>query len=162
MYHFEILKSVDSNLWDTTLKQSSYATFFQTFEHLDSESWTPNNFPIFINILDESKNIKGQLGLVVHKKVKAYSSPLMNRLLNIFSKFGSKGQWVGGPIIHENDKDKRIEIVKIIIKALDKVSEENNLSLLSGYTSPQDFLIDKDYNDEFIKNKYKIHFHVQM
>lgn len=158
MYNFEILDSVDSKTWNNNLKKSPYATFFQTYEYLNSQALqrdTPD-FPIFINIYDDKKNVKGQLGLAVFQSARAYSSSSMEKSLNLIYKLGKRASWVGGPIIHETDKKLRIEILKEIIKALDSIIEKNNLMVVNGYTPTQDFLIDENYLKEFCSNNYRL------
>lgn len=156
MYKYKISKTINSQLWNENLNKSDYSTFFQTYEYLISESSSRDQYPIFITIVDDSKNVKGQLGLVIHKRAKAYSSSLMVEFLEKFSNLGYRALWVGGPILHDDNKSNRIAILKQIIEALEKISKENNLILISGYTPPQDFLIDECYQDEFKKNKYEI------
>ena len=116
-----------------------------------------NHYPIFINILDEDKDVKGQLGLVINQSiVTAYSSRLMSNTFNLFSKLGSRAVWAGGPVIHASDKMQRLEILKTVIKALEIVSKNNDIVLIDGYTPHQDFLIDEGYKNAFKISDYQV------
>jgi len=158
MYSLKISDIVDQQNWNNNLKQSQNATFFQTYEYLNSTANQRDipDYPIFIEIYDDKNNIKGQLGLVIFSSAKAYSSSTMEKSLNLISKLGKRASWVGGPVIHETDMNLRINILKEIMKALDSIIEKNNVIVVTGYTSPQDFLIDENYLKEFSSNNYRI------
>ncbi len=158
MYNFEILDSVDSKSWNNNLKKSQYSTFFQTYEYLNSQASQRDipDFPIFINIYDEKKNVKGQLGMIIFQSARAYSSKYVEKGLNFFSKLGKRASWVGGPIIHENDKKLRLEILRTILNAIDIIIAKNNIVVVNGYTPPQDLLIDDNYLSEIKNNGYGI------
>lgn len=156
MYNFEINESVDSIEWNKNLEKSQYSTFFQTAQFLKSQSVAENHFPIFITVFDEFKEVKGQLGLVISKSTSAYSSPVMNKFLNFFAKLGRRAVWSEGPILHTTDTNSRIEILKIILKALEVLAEKNGIVLVDGYTPHQDFLVDEKYKNEFKNKDYQI------
>lgn len=149
MMSFKISKDIVSDEWNKNLKKSEYSNFFQTAEYLYSHSDSKKKFPIFINIYDELGNVVGQLGIIIQKSPFIYSAKFLNPLLKIASLLGSRGTWTSGPIVHSKDKKMKMEILRTMIDALEKVSEENNLLIIDGYTSPQD----RDINIEQFKNK---------
>lgn len=155
MYSFNISNEVESEEWDKNLKKSSYSSFFQTAEYLFSESYSGDKFPIFISVFDHIGNIKGQLGIIIQKTPMIYSTKFLRPLGNIVSVFGRRASWIGGPIIHSNEKESREKILKIIIDGLEKVAKENNVIIIDGYTPPQDTQIDNEYKTQF-RNGYYI------
>ena len=154
MFDFEILKKVDATKWDNQLTKSNYATFFQAVEYLSTDS--DNKFPLFFYVYDKNGDVKGQLGLMITKTQRAYSSPLLKKYMENISKLGNRCTWVAGPIIHSSDQSLRIEILQTFIKALDVVSKQNNIMLLDGYSPPQDLNVEQNYKIEFQKNGYNI------
>ncbi|WP_299290930.1 hypothetical protein [Nitrosopumilus sp.] len=156
MFQFKISKSVDPLEWNQNLLKSEFSTFFQTYEYIQSQSIDKDNFPIFIEIFDGENEIKGQLGMIIHKSATVYSSKKLKKIINLFSDLGKRGNWAGGPIIHSKDKKDRLEILKIIILALEKVGRDYNLAVVDGYTPHQDNLIDENIRNEFKKSNYQI------
>lgn len=78
------------------------------------------------------------LALIITKSQRAYSSTKLKRLVKTVSKLGIRGTWVSGPIIHTDNKNARLEILKIFFKALEEISEKYNLMILDGYSPPFD------------------------
>ncbi len=156
MYSFKILKGIKSEDWNKNLKKSSCSNFFQTAEYLYSQTDSTKKFPLFIYVYDQSGDIKGQIGIVIQKSPFIYSTKLLKPIAKFISIFGSRASWVGGPIIHSNNKESRKEVLKIIIDALEKIAEENNLIMLDGYTPPQDTKMDEEYKAQFKDRKYSI------
>ena len=154
MYDYKILKQVESKEWNQNLLKSDYSTFFQTYEYLNSKD--DKTFPRFIQIINEKNEIVSQLGLIITKERGGYSTKFLKQLSRIASKLGTRGSWVSGPIIFSDQKQVRLKILDLIIKALDKIAKENNLMMIDGYSPPQDFHVDKDYIEQFRKNGYKI------
>jgi len=145
---------VESKEWNQNLLKSSYSTFFQTKDYLSYKD--PKKFPKFIQVINEKNEIVGQLGVMIIKERGGYSTKFLKQVTKIASKLGGRGSWVSGPIIFSDQKKARLEILNLIIKALDKIAKENNLMIIDGYSPPQDFLVDKDYKEKFRKNGYKI------
>jgi len=154
LYSCKILKQVEPKEWNQNLLQSDYSTFFQTHEYLNSKD--PNKFPKFILVTNEKNEIVGQLGVIITKVRSGYSTKFLKQVTKIASKLGRRGSWVSGPIIFSDQKEARLEILHLIINALDKIAQENNLMIIDGYSPPLDLLIDKDYKEQFRKNGYKI------
>lgn len=154
MYRYKILKDVEVKEWNLNLQKSNYATFFQSAEYLYSHSDSKNKFPLFMYIFNTKQEIKGQLGIVVQKFPQIYSTKLMNPASKIIALLGNRASWVGGPVIHTNEPQSRKEILKKIIEGLDDIAKNNNLIMLDGYTSPQDYTIDDDYKEEFKNADY--------
>lgn len=152
MYQSEILKNVNSSEWNRDLLQSNYSTFFQCAEFLLPES--ENQFPIFIYIRDDNGKTKGQLGLIIRKSISGRSGTFFRKTTELASKLGRRGSWVSGPILHSENKKERIIIIRSIIKALEEIIEKYHLTILDGYSPPQDFQIDQNYLGEFTKNGY--------
>jgi len=115
---------------------------------------TPHQFPKFIQITNKKNEIVGQLGIKITKEREG-STKFLKRITKIATKLGARGSWVNGPIIFSDNKETRIKILELIIKALDKISKENNLMIVDGYSPPLDFLIDNNYTNQFVKNGYK-------
>ena len=151
MYNFKIYTNIDSK-WNENLTKSNHGNFFQTAEYISSDS--RDFFPVFVLVFDEDKNVVGQLTVQVIKTAVLYSSPIIHKIARILSKITSRGIWLYGPVIHSSDKRSRIEILRIIIKAVDEILERYNLVHIEGYSSPTDLLVDEDYKQEFKKNGY--------
>lgn len=153
MFNFKILENVDNEEWLKHLSKSEYTTFYQTAEHLKSDS---SRHPLFVYVYDENHQVKGQLAMTILKKQSAYSTPFLKKYMKTISKLGNRGVWVSGPIIHSDDKKTRLKILSVFLKALDKIATKYNLVLLDGYSPPQDLKIDEDYKQVFKKNGYRI------
>lgn len=153
-YNFKIETEINSKLWDENLLQSKSSTFYQSIEHLTSTS--DQYFPVYISILNENNDIVGQLGINIIQTTVLYSSSLFESLLKIIKKITTRGSWSYGPIIHSTNNSERIQILKIIIEAIDFISKKYNLVFVSGDTSPFDNLIDEEYKKEFLKNGYEL------
>lgn len=151
MLSFKINVDVDQKNWNDSLLNSKYSTFFQTKEYLESEN--EFKFPIFIEIF-ENTNLLGQLGLVVIKIKKAYSGNLFQKLFNISSKLGNRATWVSGPIIHNDNKQIRLQVLETILNAIDHITKKYNIMLVDGYSPPQDLIIDEDYLKIFQNHGY--------
>lgn len=153
MYTFEIMKKVDSKIWNSQLKKCNYATFYQTVECQKSDS---TRFPLFIYIYDKNGSIAGQLAITVLKIQSVYSTSFLKKYVEVISKIGNRGFWANGPIIHSNNKKNRKQILEIFMNALDEIANKFNLMIIDGYSTPQDQLIDDEYLKTFRKNGYKI------
>lgn len=155
MYSYKIQSDVDSEKWKKELLTSDHSTFFQTSEFLET-THLGDRFSLFVYVLNDKGEVKGQLGLVIINVQRAYSTPLLQLIMKVFSALGKRGTWLSGPIIHSNDKKERIEILRVFLKALDQISNDYNLAVIDGYSPPQDFLIDEDYKNEFRNNEYTV------
>ena len=153
MYNFKIYTNIDSK-WNENLTKSNHGNFFQTAEYISSDS--KDFFPVFVCVFDEDKNVVGQLTIQIIKTTVLYSSPMIHKIARILSKITSRGIWLYGPVIHSSDKQSHIEILRIIIKAVDEILERYDLVHIEGYSPPLDDLIDEDYKQEFRKNGYAI------
>ena len=151
-YTFKIETKADSD-WDHNLLKSTYATFFQSTNYLNSNS--KDYFPIFIYVFDQDQNIVGQLGLRIIKTTVMYSSNFLKFFDRIISKFSTRIIWVYGPIIHSNDLKIRKNILLEIIKAINIIAKQNNVVFIEGQTPPNDFLINLDYLTLFEKKRYE-------
>ena len=149
----KILKTINGQIWNQHLLLSKSSTFFQTYEYLFTQHHG-NKFPIFIYVLDDNEKIKAQLGVIVQKSPMVYSTKILKSISKIFSIFGNRISWTGGPIIHTQDNHERNEILKLILQGLDKISKENNVFMIDGYTNPLDIKIDEDYKRIFSDNGY--------
>ena len=156
MYSYEISELVDFDYWNTLLQNVDYSTLFQTADYLDYESASGDRFPLFIKIRNEKKEIIGQLGVVIIKSTNAYSSPFLQQFLNIFSGLCTRALWAGGPIIHSNDPKIRLDVLKEVIKALERIAMQYNLDVISGYTPHQDLNIEDSYLNSFKTENYSI------
>ena len=153
MYNFKIYTKVDSK-WNENLMKSKHGNFFQTAEYVDSDS--KDFFPIFVYVFDENGTVVGQLTIRIIKTTVLYSSPIIHKIVRILSKITSRGIWLYGPVIHSSDKQSRIEILRILLKAIDEILERYDLVHIEGYSPPYDLLVDEDYKREFKKNGYII------
>ena len=151
MYNFKIFTNIDSN-WNENLTKSNHGNFFQTAEYISSNS--RDFFPVFVYVFDEDKNVVGQLTIQVIKTTVLYSSPIIHKIARILSKITLRGIWLYGPVIHSSDKQSHIEILRILIKAVDEILERYDLVHIEGYSPPTDLLVDEDYKQEFKKNGY--------
>ena len=151
MYSFKILEKVDKDEWNTNLKKSNNATFFQTVEYLINSK----HHPLFIYVFDKDKNVVGQLGCLVIKSITLYSNPIIQKISKPLSNFIGKLFWVRGPIIHSNDQTIRLEILNCIIQALNIIAEKYDLIFIEGTSSPCD-IVDEKYVEEFKKGGYQI------
>ena len=154
MYKFYISRDIDPEKWDSNLIESNYATFFQSAKFLGIQN--QSKYPLYIYVLDENGDVKGQLGLIITKSYTPYSTNKLNKLTKMISTLGTRGTWVAGPIIHSNDKKTRIKILQTFINALEIIAKKNNLTIIDGYSPPQDLLIDQKYQSEMEVNGYKI------
>src|SRR3990172_161992 len=167
-HHCEIYVGCDISLFmlkkfkeefqnDIELYQSvTHLILFKTEDYLDYESASGDRFPLFIKIRNEKKEIIGQLGVVIVKSTNAYSSPFLQQFLNIFSGLGTRALWAGGPIIHSNDPKIRLDVLKEVIKALERIAMQYNLDVISGYTPHQDLNIEDSYLNSFKTENYSI------
>jgi len=153
MYKFNILKDVDVEKWDYNLSKSNYATFFQSSKFLKIQM--KDKFPLFVNVVDDNDEIKGQLGLTIIKSQTTYSTKKLDKFTKLISKLGNRGTWVAGPIIFSNDEKIREEILQTFMIALDLIAKEYNLTIIDGYSPPQDLLVNKNYIEEFKKKGYQ-------
>lgn len=151
MLEFKISEKV-SDEWDKLLLNSEYSTFYQSTRYLKTDN---SRFPIFIRIIDENNNIKGQLALTILKKQSTLSSKKLRSYMNKISGLGNRGTWVSGPIIFSNQKNERKQILHKFFEAIDEVIKKYNLILVDGYSPPQDIQVDKEYLDLFKKNGFK-------
>jgi len=154
MYKFSISRDIDPEKWDSDLIKSNYATFFQSAKFLGTK--IQGKYPIFLYILDENDNVKGQLGLIITKSYTPYSTKKLNNFTKMISNLGTRGTWVAGPIIHSNDKKTRIKILQSFINALEAIAKKNSLMIIDGYSPPQDLLVNQEYQNQFVMNGYKI------
>ena len=155
-FNFEILKDVNTEEWNKNLKKCNYSNFFQTAEYLYSQKDENKKFPVFIYVYDELGGVKGQLGIVIQKSQFIYSTKFLKPFAKIITIFGSRGSWVGGPIIHSDDDKRRKEVLNEIINAIEKIANINNLIIIDGYTPPQDTKINEEYKLQFKNKKYSI------
>ena len=140
--------------WCDNLLNNSSSTFYQSIENLTSTS--DQYFPVYISILNQNNEIVGQLGMNIIKTTVLYSSSIFESLLKIIKKITTRGSWSYGPIIHSTNNYERIQILKIMIEAIDFISKKYDLVFVSGDTSPFDNLIDEEYKKEFLKNGYEL------
>ena len=152
MYKIIINTSINDD-WNQNLIKSDYANFFQNTNYLDS---SPNTVPIYISVLDDEKNVVGQLGLNIINTTAQYSSSFLTNILKLIPNVSRRGIWFFGPIIHTNNKNKKIQILKELLKGLDIVYKKYNIVYGFGFASPYDSSIDEQYLNELKKNGYLV------
>ena len=150
--NYKISKSINPKRWNSNLKQSEYVTFFQTAEYLTPSK---NKFPIFVEVFDSDK-IVGQLGLLVTIENSGSSGTFLGKLSSLGSKLGNRASWVNGPILHSKDIQYRKKILQTIMSALNEIVSKFNILIIDGYSPPQDVLINEEYREVFLKNKFQI------
>jgi len=154
MYKTKISTSISAKKWNTELLKSDYSTYFQTVEYIQMND--DENFPIFIYVIDQDNKIVGQLGIRIIKTSITYSSPLFRKFLKLISNLTTRGVWVYGPIIHNQDKNKRLQILQTILEANNEIMEKYGLVFLEGFSPPLDKLIDEKYLKIFNDYGYNI------
>ena len=156
LYKYNISSTIEPKEWNKNLEKSQYANFFQTVEYLNSQAFDENNYLRFITIEDEQENIIGQLGIIITQKHQAYSSKLFSKIFEMFSDLGKRGSWAGGPIIHEINEEKKIEVLKKIILALEEIGNNEGLAIIDGYSPHLDFSINERYINEYKKSGFDV------
>lgn len=156
IFEFRVTTQVEQQKWNDDLMKSRSAYFFQTAEYQLFLANSKTKIPIFISVIDQTGTTKGQLGLIIDEIPMTYSTPKLKVFAKGVSKLGKRATWAGGPIIHTDDNDSRIQILRTFIKALDFVAEKYNIIMIDGYTSPKDQGIDNDYKNELKVNGYQI------
>ena len=149
---FKIFLNVNEIEWNNNLRLSHYSTFFQTSEFLSKKN--SERYPVFIYIYNDDDEIQGQLGLMISKSKNGYSTKILKKFVNVVSKIGGRGSWVSGPIIYSDDESVRVEVLKTIFSALEKIAKDHKLMIIDGYTPPQDSKINQQYLNEFTKNGF--------
>jgi len=149
---FKIFLNVNESEWNNNLRLSHYSTFFQTSEFLSKKN--SERYPVFIYIYNDDDEIQGQLGLMISKSKNGYSTKILKKFVNVVSKIGGRGSWVSGPIIYSDDESVRVEVLKTIFSALEKIAKDHKLMIIDGYTPPQDSKINQQYLNEFTKNGF--------
>jgi len=139
--------------WNNHLKKSTYSTYFQTAEYVRERD--SRKIPIFIYVKNSKNEIKGQLAVLIITSQPVYSTKKFIKYTKMISKFGNRGSWVNGPIIHSDNEKERIEILRIFLEALDSVASDHNLMIIDGYSCAQDN-ISEDYKNELKRIGYKI------
>lgn len=124
---------IDFKFWDSKLLENDSSTVYQT------ASWplvysVYDSKPIYISTVNQKGDLVGQLAVIIHTKLFwKYSSSLVKF-------FGNKLKpikilyWSYGPIIH--DKENFNIILNEILVYLDKLSKENNITMIHGTTPP--------------------------
>ena len=153
MLKFKILEKIADEQWDEQLLNSDYSTFYQSTKFLETND---SRFPIFVYILDEKNNVKGQLTLSILKKQSALSSKKLVSYMQKVSSLGNRGTWVSGPIIYSKSEEERVHILEKFFEAINEIIEKYQLILIDGYSPPQDMQINKEYINLFKKNNFKI------
>lgn len=152
-YYFKILKQINQEEWNNNLLNNSYSTFFQSAEYLIYEGMKKDNIPIFILIYDQNEKIVAQLGLIIYKSLNIYSAKILDYVFNVFLNNKNKGMWVDGPVIF-SEKENSIKILTTLLDALEKLSNDENIIMVGGYT-PHYKLFDDDLIKIFKNRQYK-------
>lgn len=133
-YKVKVLSNVDSEEWNSALKNSNDSTVYQTSNWINSIQQDISAKPIFILVYNDSEKIVGQLAAFIDidtlrhfKRV----SRVIAKALKI-----STLTWHYGPIIHNHENKE--EILFEIFRTIDKIASEQKLSLIRGDTIPSE------------------------
>jgi len=125
---------VDSKEWNDKLLENKASTIYQTNYWQEIYKQAYDSKPVFITVRKQDGEIVGQLSGVIHKNFFWENtnplSSLIGKNLNLRITFN----WFYGPIIHDFNYQK--EITSEILSCIDKVSIENNVSMIRGISSP--------------------------
>jgi hypothetical protein len=152
MYTFKIFTNVDAVKWNNDLMKSQQANFFQSAEFLTQEV-NSGRFPNFIYVFDNSK-VVGQLGLTIVRTGTIRTGPFFRKFTKIASSIASRAEWGCGPIIHVNDEESRLKILRTLISAVDQIADDNDLVYIEGKSPPYDSLVNERYLNELKDHGY--------
>ena len=148
MLHFKIDYEIPV-LWNSNLLLSSASNFLHSSYFLGME--TDEKTPAYISVF-ENNDIVGQLGLDIIKSPVLYSTTFLKKIINTFQFLSKRGVWIYGPIIHSTNRNKKLEILKQFVMALNHISKQHKLIFIEGFTSPFDNLLDSEM-DLFLQHQ---------
>lgn len=147
----DISYEIDDISWNQILLSNPKSTAYQHSNFFIPYRLAYNSKPVFITISNSSGSIVGQLSGIIH--FLDYWDVDLNYIAKFFTSkfdFGSKLNWVYGPIIYDTENSD--QILLHILTAIDKIAKDNNVNLISGISPPQSNLS----VDIFKKNNYMI------
>lgn len=148
-FRAKIISEVNVDDWNNMLKKENYATAFQTANYYKPDELVRNCKTLYIIVTNNNEEIVGQLvallDLDTRQNVNKFSRFLINKL-----NLGTKIIWDYGPIIH--DKHHQKEIVRTILKMIDRVANEYNVEMIRGSSCP---LLNESNEEIFESFEYK-------
>ena len=148
---------VNEEEWNKLLLQSPYSNAFQEATFFKPDKLAFNAKQVFIQVLDKSEKVVGQLSGVIHfKEHRKISNPISK---SIFDKLnlGSTFTWKVGPIIH--DPDNHDFICYEIFDSINKLCFEHKIEKIKGTTPSLDAnFSEKSFsNTNFLVTPWKDH-----
>lgn len=143
-----ISDNVDENYWNENLQRSIYSTIYQVPSYSNVYKQVFDSKPFFITV-KKNNQVAGQLAILIHTKYYWKDANIFSKTLGSKLNLSSILRWEYGPIIHDSSDNG--EILDELLMAVEKISEENNVSMIRGTTYP---LPNFDYDKIFVKYGY--------
>lgn len=143
-----ISDNVDENYWDENLQKSTSSTIYQIPSYSNVYKQVFDSKPVFITV-KKNNEVAGQLTMLIHTKYYWKDANVFSKTLGSKLNLNAILRWEYGPIIH--DSFDRGEILDALLMAVEKISEDNDVTMIRGTTYP---LPSFDYNEIFTKYGY--------
>lgn len=144
-----VSETIDEIFWNENLEKSISSTMYQVPSYLDVYKQVFDSKPFFIMVKKKNK-VVGQLAILIHTKYYWKDANVVSKTIGSKLNLNSILRWEYGPIIHDSfDKE---EILNELLMAVERISEENNVTMIRGTTSP---LLTFDYSKIFAKYGYR-------
>jgi len=136
---------VDFEQWNKELIKSNYALASQTANWQYAFKEIYNSEPFFIYVYDEQKTLLGQLAGVIHDKFFWEGVNSITKQIGKNLNLGKTLYWLYGPLIYEHAiKD---EILNEILIKINDLAIQNNISIITGFTSPMSNIDSVKWNE---------------
>jgi hypothetical protein len=143
-----VSENIDENYWNESLQKSTSATIYQVPSYSYVYKHVFDSKPIFITA-KKNNEVAGQLAILIHTKYYWKDTNKFSKMLGSKLNINSILRWEYGPIIHDSfDKE---EILNELLMAVERISEENNVTMIRGTTYPSPSF---DYNKIFARYGY--------
>ena len=133
-YKTTISETVDEHEWNTKLLESNDSSTYQTTNWAQVFKFAHDSKPLFISVRDNDSKLVGQLCSIIHKKFFWNRANTISKFIGEKLDLHTSIKWDYGPIIHDSMHNE--EILSQILDALDQVSKQNNVTMISGSTPP--------------------------
>lgn len=149
-FTIEISEKTDEDKWIKNLQQNKSSTIYHHPNFSRSYQHIYKSKMIFLHVYDPNDNIVAQQLLHIFPEYPwHYPSPSI-KYISSKLKLGVTLSWFYGPIIF--DKQNENKILELILKTINDISKEKNVSLITGSTTPLNHIS----KTPFLSNDYSV------